>query len=65
MSAILGSLSGSLFAHYVGYVSVESFTLERTMLLVLAAVIGGIRHPWSALPGAIFVASAGSAEPAR
>jgi branched-chain amino acid transport system permease protein len=55
LSAILGSLSGSLFAHYVGYISVESFTLERTMLLVLAAVIGGVRNPWGALPGAIFV----------
>nr|WP_256735182.1 branched-chain amino acid ABC transporter permease [Variovorax sp. dw_954] len=55
LSAILGSLSGSLFAHYVGYISVDSFTLERTMLLVLAAVIGGVRNPWGALPGAIFV----------
>ncbi|MGE0800033.1 MAG: branched-chain amino acid ABC transporter permease, partial [Lautropia sp.] len=55
LSAALGALSGSLFAHYVGYVSVESFTLERTIFLLLAPVIGGIRHPWSALPGAIFV----------
>lgn len=55
LSAVLGSLSGSLFAHYVGYISVESFTLERTIILVLAPVIGGIRNPWSALPGAIFV----------
>lgn len=55
LSALLGSLSGSLFAHYVGYISVESFTLERTILLVLAAVIGGVRNPWGALPGAIFV----------
>lgn len=55
LSAVLGSLSGSLFAHYVGYISVESFTLERTIILVLAPVIGGIRNPWGALPGAIFV----------
>lgn len=55
LSALLGALSGSLFAHYVGYISVESFTLERTILLVLAAVIGGVRNPWGALPGAIFV----------
>ena len=55
LSAALGALSGSLFAHYVGYISVESFTLERTIFLLLAPVIGGLRNPWSALPGAIFV----------
>lgn len=55
LSAVLGSLSGSLFAHYVGYISVESFTLERSIVFVMVAVIGGIRNPWGALPGAIFM----------
>lgn len=55
LSAVLGSLSGSLFAHYVGYISVESFTLERSIVFVMVAVIGGIRSPWGALPGAIFM----------
>jgi len=55
LSAILGSISGSLFAHYVGYISVESFTLERTIVMIMAPVIGGVRNPWSALPGAIFL----------
>lgn len=55
LSAVLGSLAGSLFAHYVGYISVESFTLERSIVFVMVAVIGGIRNPWGALPGAIFM----------
>lgn len=55
LSAVLGSLAGSLFAHYVGYISVESFTLERTIFFLLAPVVGGLRNPWGAIPGAIFV----------
>lgn len=55
LSAVLGSLSGSLFAHYVSYISVESFTLERSIIFVMVAVIGGLRNPWGALPGAIFM----------
>jgi len=56
LSALLGSISGTLFAHYVGYISVESFTVERTIFFLLAPVIGGLRNPWAAIPGAIFVA---------
>lgn len=56
LSALLGSLSGTLFAHYVGYISVESFTIERTIFFLLVPVIGGLRNAWGSIPGAIFVA---------
>jgi branched-chain amino acid transport system permease protein len=56
LSALLGSLAGTIFAHYVGYISVESFTVERTVFFLLVPVIGGLRNPWGSIPGAIFVA---------
>jgi branched-chain amino acid transport system permease protein len=56
LSALLGSLSGTLFAHYIGYISVESFTVERTVFFLLVPVIGGLRNAWGSIPGAIFVA---------
>jgi branched-chain amino acid transport system permease protein len=55
LGATLGSLAGSLFAHYVTYVSVESFTVQRSVIFLLIPVIAGARTIWGVLPGAIFV----------
>jgi branched-chain amino acid transport system permease protein len=55
ISSILGSLSGSLFAHYVGFVSVDSFGVERSILFLLVPVIGGASAPAGVLIGALFI----------
>ena len=41
LSAVLGALSGSLFAHYVSFVSVDSFGVDRAINFLLLAVLGG------------------------
>ncbi len=56
LSAMLGSLAGSLFAHYATYVSVQSFTVERSIIFLLIPVIAGATWVWGVVIGALFVA---------
>jgi branched-chain amino acid transport system permease protein len=55
LSACLGSLAGSLFAHYMTFVSVQSFSVERSILFLLIPVIAGARSVWGVALGALFV----------
>ena len=55
-SAVLGSLAGSLFAHYASFVSVQSFSVERSILFLLIPVVGGARSLAGIVVGALFVA---------
>jgi branched-chain amino acid transport system permease protein len=55
LSAALGSLAGSLFAHYVTFISVDSFTIDRTISFLLLAVLGGVYTVWGSVIGALFV----------
>lgn len=55
LSAILGSLAGSLFAHYVGFISVDSFGIDRSITFLLLAVLGGVHTTWGPALGALFV----------
>ncbi len=54
--AMLGSLAGSLFAHYVSFVSVQSFTVERSIVFLLVPVIAGAHSVGGVVIGALFVA---------
>ena len=55
LSAVLGSLAGSLFAHYVGFISVDSFGIDRSISFLLLAVLGGVHTTWGPALGALFV----------
>ena len=55
LCAILGSISGSLFAHYTGYVSVASFSIEKAILFLLIPVIGGAGSIAGIVVGALFI----------
>lgn len=55
LSAVLGSIAGSLFAHFATYVSVQSFTVERSIIFLLIPVIAGARSVWGIVLGALFV----------
>lgn len=55
LSAVLGSTAGTLFAHYVSFVSVESFTIIRSITFVLIPVIAGVTSIWGIVVGALFV----------
>jgi len=55
LSAMLGALAGSLFAHYVSFVSVDSFGVDRAINFLLLAVLGGAKTIIGAVLGALFV----------
>lgn len=55
-SAVLGSVAGALFAHYVGFISTHSFTVTQGISFLLVAILGGMRSVYGPILGAIFVA---------
>lgn len=55
ISSGLGSIAGSLFAHYVGFVNVDSFGVDRSVFFLLVPVLGGAAAPAGVLIGALFV----------
>jgi branched-chain amino acid transport system permease protein len=55
LSAMLGSAAGSLFAHYVTFVSVDSFAIDRAISFLLLAVLGGVYTVWGPVLGALFI----------
>jgi branched-chain amino acid transport system permease protein len=55
LSAMVGSLAGSLFASYVTFVSVDSFGIDRAVSFLLIAVVGGAQTIIGTIFGAAFV----------
>ncbi|WP_219215959.1 branched-chain amino acid ABC transporter permease [Variovorax boronicumulans] len=55
LSAVLGSFAGSLFAHYVSFVSVDSFGVPQSINFLLIAVLGGAKTIAGTVLGALFV----------
>jgi len=45
LAALYASLSGSLYAHYIGFVSPAQFGVDLSILLVTAVVVGGMTNP--------------------
>ncbi len=58
LSAVSGSFAGSLFAHYVTFVSVDSFGVDRAINFLLIAVLGGVQTIAGTVLGALFVTAA-------
>ena len=55
LSAMYAALAGSLYAHFVTYVSPSACDLNLSILLVTMVVVGGISSLWGALIGAILL----------
>jgi branched-chain amino acid transport system permease protein len=53
LSALLGSLSGSLYAHWVSFISPELFALDQALFLVVTLLVGGIGTLWGPPVGAV------------
>jgi branched-chain amino acid transport system permease protein len=52
LSAVYASIAGSLYAHYVTFISPSSFSLMFSILLLMMVVVGGAGTIWGALLGA-------------
>ncbi|WGR73130.1 MULTISPECIES: branched-chain amino acid ABC transporter permease [unclassified Bradyrhizobium] len=55
LSAIFGSLAGSLFAHYTSFVGVHSFDIVKSITFLLIPVLGGAQYLAGLVIGALFV----------
>lgn len=52
LSAIYAALAGSLYAHFVTFISPSSFGLMYSILLLMMVVVGGAETLWGAFLGA-------------
>jgi branched-chain amino acid transport system permease protein len=55
LSAILGAIGGSLYAHFIAFVSPDSFTANASILIIVILAIGGVYSVWGALIGTALV----------
>lgn len=52
LSAMFASLAGSLYAHYMTFISPTSFSLNFSIMLVTMIIVGGSESIWGAILGA-------------
>jgi len=52
LSAVYASIAGSLYAHFITFISPSSFSLMFSILLLMMVVVGGTETIWGALLGA-------------
>jgi len=55
LSAAYASLAGSLYAHYVTFISPGSFSLFYSILLLMMVILGGLTNLWGAIIGAVVI----------
>lgn len=55
ISAVFASIAGSLYAHFVTFISPASFNLDFSILLVTMVVVGGMSNVWGALMGTVLL----------
>ncbi len=55
LSAVYASLAGSLYAHYVTFISPSSFSLFYSILVLMMVIVGGISNLWGAIVGAVVI----------
>ncbi|ODV06230.1 MAG: ABC transporter permease [Rubrivivax sp. SCN 70-15] len=55
VSAALAAVAGVLYAHYIAFVNVESFTLDTSVLLMAMVIIGGTGTLLGPLVGALLL----------
>lgn len=54
-SAILASLGGSLYAHYMNFINPTTFDLFFSIKLLIMIALGGMHDIWGAIVGAILI----------
>lgn len=59
LSAVYASIAGSLYAHYIAYVSPQPFDFLFSIRLLLMAVVGGLSSIWGAIFGTAAIAFLG------
>lgn len=55
ISAGLASVAGSLYAHYVTFISPATFSINESILFLVMVAVGGMMNVWGALVGTIIM----------
>ena len=55
LSALYASLAGSLYAHYLTFISPKTFDIFFSVELVTMVIVGGMGSIWGALSGTVFL----------
>lgn len=53
----LAAIAGSLFAHYMTYISPANFTINDTILIFAIVIVGGVANAWGPVLGAVILVS--------
>lgn len=54
-SAVLASLAGSLYAHYMNFINPSTFDLSFSIKLLIMIALGGMHEIWGAIIGAFLI----------
>jgi branched-chain amino acid transport system permease protein len=54
-SAIIASVAGSLYAHYLNFINPASFNLLVSIKLIIMIILGGMQSLWGAIVGATLI----------
>jgi branched-chain amino acid transport system permease protein len=60
LGAVLAAIAGSLYTHYVTFLSPSSFNLMWSLRFVLMVMVGGMQSLWGALLGAVLLTFIGN-----
>jgi branched-chain amino acid transport system permease protein len=52
LSAVYASIAGSIYAHYARVIEPGTFFIPFSVMVLIMAVLGGLRSPWGAFLGA-------------
>jgi branched-chain amino acid transport system permease protein len=55
LSAVYASFAGSLYAHFVSFISPSTFSLFHSVLVLMMVVLGGVTNLWGGVIGAIII----------
>lgn len=55
VAAALAGLAGALFTHQVGYISSDSINIDRSLSILIVAVVGGLGRSFGPMLGALFL----------
>jgi ABC-type branched-subunit amino acid transport system permease subunit/ABC-type branched-subunit amino acid transport system ATPase component len=55
VAAGLAAVAGGLYAHYISYVSAETFTLDLTIYILAMVILGGTGNLWGSVIGAVLL----------
>lgn len=55
LGAMLATIPGVLYAHYISYIDPTSFTVDESIFILSIVIIGGMRNLWGSVVAAAFL----------